>query len=407
MGRTRRRWTVVVRGFVAVALVSLAGLIAWTLLRVLAGTASGQDPRFGWPLELRDRVNVLLIGVDVTINNRKQVVPNLARADTLILMSFDPHGRRAVFLSIPRDTRAEIPGHGTWKINASYAFGGVPLTVRTVEHLLGVRIPYVVKLGPQSFARLIDAVGGVWVDVEQDMYYHDWWGDLTIDLKKGRQLLSGHQAMGYARFRKDALGDIGRTHRQQKVIRALFARLREPQTLLRAPEILEVLRTHTQTNLTPQKILTLAWFLRSLPGDRVEMATLPGRFAPLFWDPDWQKVRALVCDWFYGIPADMVARTRVEVLNASGVPGMAREVADRLARFGFPVVRVENAPTLRHETAILSHRADRRVTRAVRAMLGVGSLAHRRTDRGDVDLTVLVGRDYAHRSLLAHRSTVP
>lgn len=407
MERTRRRWIAVVRGLVAVALLSLVGLIAGALLRIVAGTPASADPRFGWPLRLRDRVNVLLIGVDVTINNRRQVVPNLARADTLILMSFDPHGRRAVFLSIPRDTRAEIPGHGTWKINAAYAFGGIPLTVRTVEHLLGVRVPYVVKLGPQSFARLIDAVGGVWVDVEQDMYYHDWWGDLTIDLKKGRQLLSGSQAMGYARFRKDPLGDIGRTHRQQKVIRALFARLQEPQTLLRAPQILEVLRTHTQTNLTPPKILTLAWFLRSLSGERVQMATLPGRFAPLFWDPDWQKVRALVCDWFYGIPYDVVARTRVEVLNASGVAGMAREVADRLARLGFPIVRVENAPELRRETVILSHRGDRRVSHAVREMLGVGALAHRQTGRGDVDLTVLVGRDYAHRSLLARRSTVP
>ncbi len=395
-----------------VALLLLAVFLGWSLARGLsqAGIAllpgDGKDPRFGWPLRLRDRVNVLLIGTDVTLNTRRQVIPTLARADTLVLMSFDPHTRTAHFLSIPRDTRVHIPGHGTTKINASYAYGGIPLTLRTVEELLGVRVPYYVKMGPDSFARLVDAVGGVWIDVEQDMHYRDWWGGLFIDLKKGRQLLTGEQAMGYARFRMDPLGDIGRVQRQQKVIRALFARLRDPQVVLRAPQLLHWFRTRTQTNLSVQKVLTIGWFLRGVSSDQIRTATLPGRLVPLYWQPDEGRVRELVLEMFYGLDPQEVAQTRVEVLNASGVAGMAREVAEHLGRFGFSVIRVEPAPQPRRQTAILSHRGNVRLARAVREMLSTGATATRPTGRLDVDLTVIVGQDYAHR-LLARRTFLP
>ncbi|MDW8153784.1 MAG: LCP family protein [Armatimonadota bacterium] len=394
-------------------LLALGGFLAWNLARIIsaAGVLSfvrlGGDPRFAWPLQIRDRVNVLLIGTDITLNTRRQVVSNLARADTLILMSFDPHTRTAQFLSIPRDTRVHLPNHGTSKINAAYAFGGVPLTIRAVEVLLGVRVHYYLKMGAESFARLVDAVGGVWVDVEQDMHYQDWWGGFSVNLKKGRRLLTGEQAMGYARFRMDELGDIGRVQRQQKVIRALFARMREPQTVLRFPQLLHWFRTRTQTNLDLQKVLALGWFLRGIGTDRIRTATLPGRFAPSFWEPDEPRVRAVVLEMFYGLDPHAVAQTRVEVLNASEVPGMAREVAARLERMGFLVVRVGLAPKPRNQTAILSHRGDARLARAVREMLGTGALATRPTRNVYVDLTVLVGRDYARRRLLARRSGIP
>lgn len=411
--RARRSRGRILRGLGLLVLLALGSFLAWNLARVASALGvssllrSSGDPRFAWPLRLRDRVNVLLIGTDITLTTRRQVVPDLARADTLVLMSFDPHTRTAQFLSIPRDTRVRLPDHGTSKINASYALGGIPLTVRAVEDLVGVRVHYYLKMGAESFAQLVDAVGGVWVDVEQDMHYQDWWGGFSVNLKKGRQLLTGDQAMGYARFRMDALGDIGRVQRQQKVIRALFARMREPQTVLRFPQLLHWFRTRVHTNLDIQKVLTLGWFLHGIGTDHIRTATLPGRFAPLFWEPDEPRVRALVLEMFYGLDPQAVAQTRVEVLNASEVPGMAREVAARLERMGFPVVRVDVAPRPRNQTAIVSHRGDARLAQAVREMLGTGALATRPTQVMHADLTVLVGRDYAHRRLLARRSITP
>lgn len=376
----------------------LAAFLAAAAGLVLANTGwTTRDGRMGFPLQLRERVNVLVMGVDVTLNNRRQPV-NLARSDALLLATFDPTTRTAGFLSIPRDTRAEIPGYrGSWKINAAYALGGPDLTVRTVQQLLGVPVHRYVKLGPHSFARLIDAVGGVWVDVERDLHYEDWWGGLRIDLKKGRQLLSGEQAMGYARFRHDPLGDIGRVQRQQKVVQALFERLKEPQTWLRAPHILRAVAENTQTNLTPHEVATLGWFLSRLGRDRIRTEILPGQFAPLFWEPNAEQLRNLVLEMFYGLEPDRVARTRVEVQNASGVPGTGLRAAERLRRMGFQVIRVEADADVQRLTAVRSTRGDAALARAVRDMLGAGAVATRPQPDAEADLVVRVGADYAHR----------
>ncbi len=388
-------------GLLVAFLVASAGTV---LVRIGWST---RDGRMAFPLQLRQRVNVLVMGVDVTLNNRRQPV-NLARSDALLLASFDPATHTASFLSIPRDTRAAIPGHrGWWKINAAYALGGPELTVRTVEQLLGVRVHRYVKLGPQSFARLIDAVGGVWVEVERDLQYEDWWAGLRIDLKKGRQLLSGEQAMGYARFRHDPLGDIGRVQRQQKVVHALFQRLKEPQTWLRAPQILRAVAENTQTNLTPHEVATLGWFLSRLAPDRIRTETLPGHFAPLFWDPDPERVRALVLEMFYGLPPEQVAGTTVEVRNASGVPGTGLQAAERLQRMGFRVLRVEPDPEGQPYTAVVSTRGDTALAAAVRDMLGVGAVAARQRPEAQADLVVRVGLDYARRLRWLSGAPVP
>lgn len=356
-----------------------------------------RDGRVGFPLQLRERVNVLIVGVDVTLNNRRQIV-NLARSDALLLASFDPVTRTASFLSIPRDTRVTIPGHrGSWKINAAFALGGPSLTLRTVEHLLGVRVHRYVKLSPRSFSRLVDAVGGIWVDVERDLRYEDSWAGLRIDLKKGRQLLSGEQAAGYVRFRADPLGDVARVERQQKVVHALWQRLQEPQTWLRAPQILRAVQENTETNLTPHEVATLGWFLSRLRPEQVRRAVLPGHFAPLFWEPEPERVRALVLELFYGLREEQVARTAVEVHNASGLPGTGLAAAQRLRQMGFPVVQVKVEPDVQPITAVVSTRADRALTRAVRDMLGVGATASREVPGAEADLVVRVGTDYARQ----------
>jgi LCP family protein required for cell wall assembly len=203
--RPRRRWWRAIVWLVPVLLVVVigmaVGLYVYVLSQVTAGSTSTQRPHaglFGRPFRLTDRVNVLVIGVDVTYDNRRRVL-NVARADTLVLTSFDPERRRMVAVAIPRDTRVEIPGVGTTKVNASFAYGGPNLTIRTVERLLAVKVHYYVKLGPDSFKNLIDALGGLEVDVEKEMKYTDTWAGLYIDLRAGRQRLNGEQVAGYMR----------------------------------------------------------------------------------------------------------------------------------------------------------------------------------------------------------------
>ncbi|MBI2248128.1 MAG: LCP family protein [Armatimonadetes bacterium] len=399
--RLRESWWVYARWLiVAVPILGLGfGFGMALFVFTHAGTYTGSEEvtrpapqitSFTWPLRLGTRVNVLIIGVDVTINERRQIVP-ISRSDTLMLASFDPGRNRISALSIPRDTRVMIPGVGESKVNAAYAFGGPGLTVRTVASFLRVPVHYYVKLGPQSFARIIDAIGGVEIDVEKDMKYTDRWAGLYINLKKGRQLLNGEQAMHYARFRHDPAGDIGRVERQQKVLLALFHKLKSPSTVLSAPQLLRAFAENTQTNLTFTELITLGVFTSRLDGSDVTFATLPGTNSIAFWEPDAAKMRQVVAEMFYGVDASIVASTEIEVLNGSGVPGLARQAADRLQAMGFRIVRVDNAPSVVETTTIIDRSGRPGVARLVADVLG-RSRIKRQTGVGP-DLTVIVARD--------------
>lgn len=401
--RLKGSWWLYARWIIAVVPVLLLGFAVGAALYVsthpnfytgseVLDRPAGAVGSFSWPLRLTHRVNVLLIGVDVTLNNKRQVVP-ISRSDTLMLIGFDPERNRISALSIPRDTRAAIPGVGVMKINAAYAFGGPSLTVKAVEQFLGVPIHSYVKLGPESFARIIDAVGGIDMDVEKDMKYKDWWGGINIDLKKGRQHLNGEQAMGYARFRHDVSGDIGRVGRQQKVLLALFAKLKSPSSVLSAPQIVRAFEEHTQTNLTLRELMTLGVFTARLSGSDLHLATLPGQISPSYWEPDLAKTRRMVAEMFFGVDSIMLASTAIEVLNASGVPGLARQTAQRLQQMGFRIVRVDNAPTIADKTTIIDRAGPPQVVRLLAEILGRTRITH---EPGiGPDITVIVARDQA------------
>ena len=151
--------------------------------------------------------NIVVMGVDERSDD-------VGRSDTLFVVMFDSSNKSASLLSVPRDTRVRIEGHGWDKINHAYAYGGRELTQKTVEELLGIKINNYVMVDFKGFTGLVDAIGGIDIDVEKDMYYHDTWDGFTVDLKKGRQHLDGKTAIQYVRFR-DEEGDIGRIRRQQ------------------------------------------------------------------------------------------------------------------------------------------------------------------------------------------------
>jgi LCP family protein required for cell wall assembly len=400
--RFRRRWWVYVRWIVAGVPIVLLGFFTGSALYVFthADVFTGNevvdrpataDP-FSMPLRLTHRVNVLLIGVDVTLSNRRQVV-NVSRADTLMLVSFDPQRNRVSGLSIPRDTRAAIPGVGVTKINASYAFGGPGLTIRAVQDLLGVPIDFYVKLGPESFARFIDAIGGIDMDVEKDMKYTDTWAGLYIDLKKGPQHLNGRQAMGYIRFRHDAMGDLARVERQQKMLLALFDRLQSPATMVHAPQLLRAVVENTQTNMTARELISLGVFASKLERSDFLFTTMPGTPDGGYVIPDMVKTRLALTHMFYGVSPAAVASTQIEVLNGSGIPGLARLTALRLQRLGFNVVRVDTARNLVTTTTIIDRTGRTDVARFIAEMLG--SKPIRREPGGTPDITVMVARDLA------------
>lgn len=382
---------------------ALAGTVVGLYLHVLSQVAVGtgetvgrrpQARAFGWPLRLIDRVNILIIGVDVTLDNRRRVL-NVARADTLVLTSFDPDRRRIVAMSIPRDTRADLPGFGTTKINASYAYGGPGLAIKTVEGLLGVKVHYYVKLGPESFKHLVDAIGGVTVDVEKDMKYADTWAGFSIDLKKGRQRLNGDQATGYIRFRHDEMGDIGRVERQRKVMHGLLKEIKQPSMVLAAPRLLRAFAENTETNVTPVGLMTLGLFALRTDAPLQEY-TLPGSFAPLYWEPDVPRIQKMIADLFYGVTVEELAETTIEVMNRSGVPGLGWRVASRIQALGFRSVKVRSAAPAA-ATVVYYRPGHRNVARMMLLTLTRGAIKQE-PRAGRSDIVIVLARDAVRRT---------
>ncbi|MFC6590809.1 LCP family protein [Deinococcus lacus] len=147
--------------------------------------------------------------------------------DTIMLAQVRQDGT-VNLLSIPRDTWTEIPGKGPGKINGANPHGGPEALVAAAENLTGLPIDGHALLSLYAARSLTDAAGGVTVDVPARMKYDDHAGHLHIDLQPGRQRLSGEQAEGFLRFRKDKLSDIGRIGRQQQFVQALAQQTLNP-----------------------------------------------------------------------------------------------------------------------------------------------------------------------------------
>ena len=241
------------------------------------------DPMFGTLAKTMDDLprnerlgskrNIVVLGVD---GREKDDDPG--RSDTLFVVMFDPKSKNVSLLSIPRDTRVRIPGHGWDKINHAYAFGGHKLTQQTTEELLGIQVNNYVMVDFSGFESLVDAIGGIDIDVEKDMYYEDPYADLFIDIKHGYQHLDGKRAGEYVRFRKDELGDIGRVQRQQKFMKAAAAQIFNIDTVTKIPALFSTVDRHVETDMNTLTMIKAANSFKLFGDEKVKSGMLYGNF---------------------------------------------------------------------------------------------------------------------------------
>ncbi len=264
-------------------------------------------------LDLTKDINILLVGTDARTQDEG------SRSDTLILANLDVSNKKINLLSIPRDTGVDIPGHWFDKINAAFnkdyfEDGGILLTIKTVENLLGIpegSIQFYAIVNFEGFAKVIDAIGGVTIDVKERMYYRSWTGDVKIDLKPGVQHLDGEKALEYARFRYDEYGDYlvdtegvihGRIARQQELLKAILDQTKDLRTLWRLPEISRAISSALNTNLTPAQITKIGLHFRDISSEDVNVIAFPG--VPGYINeisyilPDLDKVKEIGQEFF-------------------------------------------------------------------------------------------------------------
>lgn len=230
----------------------------------------------------RSHINILVLGSDA----RTKEDPG--RSDSIILVGLDTVTRKITLMSIPRDTRVTIPGHGIGKVNATsnkdvYADGGVPLLKKTLQGLIpGMTIDYYVRTNFAGFVKVIDAVGGVTIDVEERMVYHT--SDTNIDLQPGLQHLNGTKALEYMRFRDDGVGDFGswggeehgRVARQKNLLKAVIAQTTDLRNAWRLPTVVATIGDAVSTDLPTSQMVQLGLTFKDATDKDVTTVVFPG-----------------------------------------------------------------------------------------------------------------------------------
>ena len=271
----------------------------------------------------RPNLNLLIIGRDADYSDADQLLKSNGRSDMLMVGRLDFPQHQVTLLSIPRDTRAHIPGHGMSKINSAHKWGGPSLTAQTVQANFGIPSQQFVALDFAGFEKAIDMLGGVDLTVDKKMDYDDNWGHLHIHLKPGPQHLNGQEAMGFVRFRHSD-NDLIRVQRQQTLLAALKAKLYQPQTLAMLPQLLDMLDAHLTSDLTTEQKLALARFVHDTPRGQIQMTTLPSRAAGAAVATNWPLAGPLIQRIFHVAPRSMASAGGRSRHAAHRWPRMAR-----------------------------------------------------------------------------------
>lgn len=207
---------------------------------------------------------VLVMGVDERENDR-------GRSDAMILLAVNPEKKSILMFNIPRDTRTTIIGHGTVdKINHAYSFGGVDMTLRTVEDFLQFPINYYIKVNMEGFSRVVDSLGGVAVNNKFQFDYEGY------HFAKGDLLLSGAEALAFSRMRyEDPRGDLGRNERQREILKGLIRKSLNISTVFKLQTILDEVGTSVKTDITfeEMKIFMLEYRTKL---ERIDQAEVKG-----------------------------------------------------------------------------------------------------------------------------------
>ena len=216
-----------------------------------------------------DPVSILFLGLDTRDGDLS------GRTDAMILASFNPEDQSVQMLNIPRDSYVPIENHNHNKINHAHAYGGVDKTISTVENFLDIPIDHVVSLNFDAFMEIIDAVGGITVDVPMDIADTDNATYGTIEISEGEQTLDGEEALAYVRMRKDdPQGDLGRGERQKDVLEALIHEVASFQTLTRFNSLVDALDGNLSTNLLFSQIMGMHGYAGEL--NNIESLSLEG-----------------------------------------------------------------------------------------------------------------------------------
>jgi len=337
----------------------------------------------------------------------------MARSDTMIVARVDPKTKQVWMLSIPRDTRVEIPGHGVEKINTATAYGGPALAIQTVEEFLDVEINGYMTVNFTGFVEMVDSLGGVWIDVETEIddrkaaSHSENASARHIDA--GYQLLDGEHALTFVRSRDYVDGDFSRMANQQQFFKALADQVKKIGNATRLPGIIKSMASHMSTTMSASQMVKVALALMDAGSENVYTATVLGEWKSPYVYTDEALKEKLVASMKAGISFDETAPVTQEavdpadvtvaVRNGAGITGIAASAASVLTGDGFKVTEVGNANQFVYDRTLIVYMESSAdglaMAQAVSASLPIGDLVKSNGMYSfATDILVVVGSDW-------------
>ena len=391
----------------------------------MLATAVGHDENTKKNLK---EIRVLLLGVSTDLDSKL--------TDTIMVASYNPNTQKANLLSIPRDTfvgKNTAKATGAQKINALYNIYRNPQkTLDAVNEITGLDIKYYALIETEGLIELIDAIGGVEYNIIRDMNYDDPTQDLHIHLKAGLQMVDGEKAEQLLRYRHDNNGasysyeygnnDLGRMRTQRDFIVTTLKQTLKPSNIFKIGQILEIANKNIQTNIELSLAKDYIPYAVEFDTDNMQTAVLPGTVPSLketnnvsIYVYNKTESKALIDSMFNSddettegdstntttnnTTSQTTAETensniKIELLNGTGDTTKLAEAKEKLENAGFNVLKTGKTSTISKTIITNKKSVTNNKLNELKQTLGVGSISTDKTKYSQVDVTIVIGKDF-------------
>ena len=416
---TKRIATIVAASLVAVLLVAAGGVYAYAKYIERTMTSSvmeqGQLGAVLTKAKPMDPVNILVLGADYRHGETKY------RTDSMIVVHVDPKLKKIWMISIPRDTKVELTGHGAIKINAAHVYGGPKGAVEATQRLTGLKMNHYLEVNFEGFKKAVDAIGGVWIDVPVTI------DDIKADLSPGHrakhidagyQRLDGEHALTFVRARHQFVDqDFSRMKNQQLFFRALADQIAKVGNVTKLPQVVSAVAPYIKTDLSLVDMIKMAQTLRGSGSENMYTATLKGPWKSPFIIPDTVQLAGLIKAINEGRSFDATPTTgtatsasgsttavvtkkpsqiKITVRNGSGMAGVAKQAASILKAKTFSVGEVGNANQNVYANSMVIYKSDKAAAELVASALPPGTkiVQSRGMYSFTTEILVVIGKDW-------------
>ncbi|MGO5072645.1 LCP family protein [Clostridium sporogenes] len=361
--------------------------------------------------EAGEPVNILVMGVDIGDPGSKET-SDPKRTDTMLVVNYNPKTKNINMVSVPRDTRVSMNGKKI-KINSAHAINGVNGSIAAVENLLSIEINNYAKIDYEGFRKVIDAIGGVEMDITRNMNYDDSSQNLHIHFQKGTTVhLDGKKAEEFFRWRKNnngtgfADGDLGRIENQHKFISKVVEKVKSPSIIPKIPNILSTIPDYIETDMSPEEIIKYGYAVTKGDKSSINMITLQGEAKYIgnvsYFIYDREKNRDIVYTLKAGGTSSKDNNTeidkseiKIKVLNGTKVNGLAADCERKLKEMGYSNIVTGNGER-RDFTKVRLKKDSSISTGEIENYLNIPNIEKNIQSDENFDIIILLGKDFAN-----------